>query len=110
MAPASLDLIIRTGDTEQVTLYVTNNGTPVNVTGRTFIAQIRLNPSSLTPIASFTCVITDAAGGVVTCTLSATVTAALTPVSGVWDLQETNGSTVTTLVAGFVEIVQDISR
>lgn len=110
MAPAELDLILRTGDTEQITLTLSNGGSPVNITGRTYAAQIRPEPLSSTVIASFSCVITNAAAGIVVCTLTATQTAALSPTIGVWDLQETNGSSVTTLVAGTATIQSDVTR
>ena len=110
MAPAELDLILRTGDTEQITLNLSNEGTPVNITGRTYAAQIRPEPLSSTIIASFSCVITDAAGGVVVCTLTAAETATLAPTIGVWDLQETNATVLPTLVAGTATIQSDITR
>lgn len=104
-------LKIRIGDTEQVVATIqTDAAAAVNITGRTYAAQIRATPDSATILATFTCAITDAPNGVVTCTLSATTTAALTPTSAVWDMQETNGSVVTTLLAGRVTIARDVTR
>lgn len=104
-------LTIRTGDTEQVTLFIKDSaGAAVNITGRTYAAQIRKSVTDATPIATFTCTITDAAAGKMIATLSATTTAALSPGNACWDLSETNGSVVTTLIGGFVSIVKDVTR
>lgn len=109
--PAQWPLTVRTGDTETITLYLQDaNGAAINVTGRTYAAQIRSTADSSTVLASFTCAISNAAGGVVTATLPAATTAALTPGVAVFDLAETNGSIVTTLLAGPVTIVQDVTR
>lgn len=109
--PATFNLTIRTGDTETVSVTLQNeNGTPVDIAGRTYAAQLRTNASNTTILASFTCAIVDAASGTLTASLTATQTAALTPGLAVWDLQETNGSSVTTLLAGQVTIVQDVTR
>lgn len=110
-SPANLPIVVRVGDTESLTLNLQNSdGTPINVTGRTYAAQIRSTPDSTTVLASFTCAISNAAGGVVTATLPASTTAALTPGVAVFDLQETNGTVVTTLLAGPVTITQDVTR
>jgi len=110
-SPANYPLTVRIGDTETITLNLQDaNGTAINVTGRTYAAQIRSTADSTTVLASFTCAISNAAGGVVTATLPAATTAALTPGVAVFDLQETNGATVTTLLAGPVTITQDVTR
>jgi len=104
-------LTVRIGDTETVTLYLQDAaGAAINITGRTYAAQIRETADASSVLASFTCAISNAAGGIMTATLPAATTAALTPGSGVWDLQETNSSVVTTLLAGPVTIVQDVTR
>lgn len=109
--PASWPLTVRIGDTETVTLYLQDAaGTAINITGRTYAAQIRETADASSVLASFTCAISNAAGGIVTATLPAATTAALTPGAAVFDLQETNSSVVTTLLAGPVTIVQDVTR
>lgn len=114
MAPAPLDLDIYIGDTTTVTVTVKNAGTPVNITGRTYAAQIRKTPGSSTILATFTCAITNAAGGVMVATLPASVTSALSVARAAWDLQEITPSSpeniVQTLVAGYADIVQDVTR
>ena len=109
--PANYPLNIIIGDTEAVTVTLQDaNGAAINIAGRTYSAQIREKASSSAPLASFSCSITNAAQGKFSCTLSATSTAALAPANAVWDLQETNGSVVTTLMAGEAVITRDVTR
>lgn len=109
--PAYYPLSIRIGDTETVTVTLQeSDGTPVNITGRTYAAQIRATADAAGTIATFSCAITNAAAGQFACTLSATTTAALSIGTGVWDLQETNGTVKTTILAGPVRIDYDVTR
>jgi len=109
--PANLPITIRTGDTETISVAIKDSaGAAVDITGRTYAAQIRSTTDASTVVATFSCTITSAAAGTLAASLSAATTAALTPGLGVWDLQETNGTTVTTLLAGPVTIVQDVTR
>jgi hypothetical protein len=111
MSPANLPLNIRIGDTETISVAIKDStGAAVNITGRTYAAQIRTTTDAATALATFSCSITNAAAGTLAATLSATTTAALTAGLAVWDLQETNGTTVTTLLGGSVTISQDVTR
>lgn len=106
-----MPITVRIGDTETITVNLQDaDGAPINISGRTYAAQIRPTADSTTVTATFTCAVSNAAGGVMTATLPAATTAALTPGVGVWDLQETNGTVVTTILAGPVSIVQDVTR
>lgn len=110
-SPAYYPLAVRIGDTETVNVTLQNSdGTPVNISGRTYAAQIRATADATTTIATFTCGITNAAAGQFACTLSATTTAALAIGVGVWDLQETSGDVKTTILAGPVRIDYDVTR
>jgi hypothetical protein len=112
------DNAIYRGDDESITVEVQDDlGAAVNITGRTYTAQIRKNTSLTAPVlAEFDCTITDAAGGIVVCSLDAATTSTLkaTPLglasSAVWDIQEDNGGVITTLLAGDVEIRGDVTR
>jgi len=109
--PAYYPLAVRIGDTETVNVTLQqSDGTPVDITGRTYAAQIRATADATTTIATFTCAITNAAAGQFACTLPATTTAALSIGTGVWDLQETSGDTKTTILAGPVRIDYDVTR
>jgi hypothetical protein len=110
-SPANYPLALRIGDTETVSLTIQDStGTAINITGRTYAAQVRATTDASSTLATFSCAVVSGSAGTVNCTLSATTTAALSPGTGVWDLQETNGSTVTTLLAGPVTISQDVTR
>lgn len=110
-SPAYYPLAVRIGDTETVNVTLQNSdGTPVNISGRTYAAQIRATADATTTIATFTCGITNAAAGQFACTLSATTTGALAIGVGVWDLQETAGDVKTTILAGPVRIDYDVTR
>ena len=110
-SPANYLLTLRTGDTETVSVTLQDSaGAPIDITGRTYAAQVRATADAASPLATFSCSITNAASGQFACTLSAATTAALSTGVAVWDLQETNGSVVTTLLAGPVRIDQDVTR
>lgn len=101
---------VRTGDTETIAMTLLDGGTPINITGRTYNAQIRPTADSTAITATFTCTVTNGTAGQFVCTLSAATTAALSAGQAVYDIQETNGSTVTTLLQGPVFVVQDVTR
>lgn len=110
-SPANYLLNLRTGDTETVSVTLQDSaGAAINITGRTYTAQVRATADSSTVLATFSCSITNASAGTFACTLSAATTSALTPGGGVWDLAETNGSTVTRLIGGSVIIEKGVTR
>jgi hypothetical protein len=103
-------LTVRTGDTESISFTLLDNGTPINITGRTYRGQVRSTAASTAILASFSCSITNGTAGQFTCTLTATTTAALSAGQAVYDVEETYGSVVNTLIQGPVFIVQDVTR
>lgn len=111
MVPAKQDIKIMRGDTEVINVTVTNaNGTPVNLTGDTFASQIRYERDAATIAASFVCVVSNAAGGVVTLTLNPAASAALNAGVAYWDLQRTSGGVVSTIVSGKCTVLADVTR
>lgn len=109
--PADQDLTITRGDTETLVVTITSDGTtPINITGRTYRAQIRSAQDATTIKASFTCVVTDAANGQVTATLSATNSAALSSGIYYWDFEENASGVVSTILAGNVTVIADVTR
>ena len=112
MMPATYNLTIRTGDTETIALTIQNSsGTPIDLAGRTYAAQVRESAESSSILATFSCALVGTGStGQVNCTLPASTTTGLTPGLAVFDLQETNGTVVTTILAGQCTIVRDVTR
>lgn len=109
--PAPQDLTITRGDTETLVVTITTDGsTPVNITGRTYRAQIRQKKDASTIAASFTCTVSNGSAGQLTCTLSATSSAALSAGLYFWDLEETASGVVSTILAGDVTVLADVTR
>lgn len=109
--PATQNLTITRGDTETVNVTITTDGTtPVDITGRTYAAQIRSNADANNISASFTCTIISAANGQVRATLSATDSAGLTPGFYQWDFQENASGVISTILAGTVTVLADVTR
>jgi hypothetical protein len=98
-APATQNLTITRGDTETVVAVLTSDeaGTPINITGRTYTSQVR-------------CTVTNGAAGEVTCVMTATASAELDPGYYFWDLQENASGTISTVLAGQVSVLADVTR
>lgn len=109
--PADQDLTITRGDTETLVVTITTDGsTAVDITGRTYLSQIRTQQDSTTIKASFTCTVTSAVNGQVTCVLSATSSAALSAGLYFWDLQENASGVISTILAGNITVLADVTR
>ena len=110
-APATQDLTITRGDTETIVVTLTTDGTTaINITGRTYTAQLRSTPDIAVISASFTCTVTNGAAGEVTCTMASTASAELSPGFYYWDLQENASGTISTVLAGTVTVLADVTR
>ncbi len=111
-APAKQDLTITRGDTETIVVnQTTSDGvTPVNITGRTYAAQMRTSQDVTAIAGSFVCVVTDGANGQVTCTLSAASSEDLKPGYYYWDVQESASGVISTIIAGTVTVLADVTR
>jgi hypothetical protein len=109
--PATRNIEIYQGDTyaHQLTLKDSANAV-INITSRTYSGQVRKRRTSDTASATFSSEITDGANGVVVFTLLPAVTANLRPGTYVYDFQETNGSTVTTILTGSAVITGEVTR
>jgi hypothetical protein len=109
--PADQDLTITRGDTETLVVTITTDGsTAVDITGRTYSSQIRTQQDSTTIKASFTCTVTSGAAGQVTCVLSATSSATLSAGLYFWDLQENASGVISTILAGNITVLADVTR
>jgi hypothetical protein len=87
--PGSASVIVTRGDTTTLVITFTTNGTtPINITGRTYRAQVRRDTEDASPEVTFACTVTNGANGVLTCVLTAAQTATLEPGNHFWDLEE----------------------
>lgn len=110
--PITQDLTITRGDTETVvvTILADDGVTPIDITGRTYTSQIRTTPNASIISASFSCAVTNGAGGVVTATLSAASSALLEPGYYYWDFQENASGIISTIFSGQVTVLADVTR
>lgn len=110
-ASASADITVKRGDTHTLTFKVQDSaGAPVSLAGRTYLVQVRQYPDTTTVAATYSADTSQASSGIITFTLAATTTAALTPGPYRYDIQETNGSVVRTPVEGTWTLSADVSR
>ena len=108
--PADQDLTITRGDTETLVVNIKADGNVVDITGRTYRAQIRSNQDSTIIKASFTCTVTYGTSGQVTCVLSATSSAALSAGLYYWDLEENASGVISTILSVNVTVLADVTR
>ena len=108
---ASRDISIYQGDTYAHELRIKDSANAnVNITSRTYTGQIRKKRNSDTVTATFTSTLTNAANGIVVMSLASGSTANIASGTYVYDFQETNGETVTTLITGTVTVVGEVTR
>lgn len=108
---ARRNISIYKGDTytHSVTVNDSSN-TAIDLSSRTYIAQIKESSASSSAFLNFDVDDSDSANGVVVLSLTSSQTSTLK--SGVYyfDLQETYGNIVTTLMYGNVAVTGDISN
>ena len=81
------------------------DGVAISISGRTYTADIK--NSADTVVDGFTVNVTDAGNGTLQISLTETETAALAAGEYRWHLTETNGSTVTVILAGRCTVVTE---
>jgi hypothetical protein len=109
--PATRNIEIYQGDNYAHQLTLKNNANAViNITSRTYSGQIRKRRTSDTISATFSTEITDGANGIVVFSLLPAATANLRPGTYVYDFQEVNGATVTTILTGNAVITGEVTR
>lgn len=106
--PARVNYKYRRGDTVAEQVTIEEGGVAANITGRTYRAQLRKTVGGEVFVA-FTVDITNPAGGVLVMRLTDTQTE---PLSGryYWDLEQTAGGVVRTLMAGEWTFDPDVTR
>lgn len=114
MAAGKRDIEIIKGDdyAHVVTLNTRVAGvlTPINITGRTYMAHLRKLVSQAIPDATFTCTVTDGMAGEITITLANAITEDLRVDCYHWDLQQNAGGILNTILRGKATVVSDVTR
>ena len=104
MPAAVYNLTVEQGVDFAKNLYLTTaSALPVNLTGRTYKAEIRQLPGGSVATA-FTVTVPSAAGGQIQMALSASATLAVPTAGGKYDLLENNAGTYTRLIEGTVTV------
>lgn len=109
--PAKLNYRIVRGDdfADQVTIKEGDPSAAVDVSARTYTAQVRASADATDIIASFVIDMTSAASGVVGYSIADTITDDLSG-SYVWDLQQDTGGAIRTLMGGAFVVDKDVTR
>lgn len=107
--PAKLHFKITRGDDFSASIEIQEEGVPVDVSDRTYTAQLRSTPDG-DLVATFSVDMTNAATGVIVPSLTDAVTEDLDG-AYVWDLQqETAGGVIRTVAGGNFEVAKDVTR
>jgi hypothetical protein len=103
-----LRILMMRGDTAGVAIEIRANGVAEDLTGRTYLAQIRRTENATTAY-DVTVDTTEAATGIVILRMDPEITETL---SGefVWDLEENNGGTIRTRGRGPWNFTPDVTR
>lgn len=114
MTAVRKDVVVEQGATFElaVTVLTTDDGvtySPKNLTGYTGSMQIRSSVDATAVLATATVTI-DSASGVVTATISDTLTNAMTWRAGVYDLEIANGSRTDRLAYGNAKLERQVTR
>ena len=109
---AYVELTIEQGANFTTTVTVKDEvGNPTNLNNHSVAAQLRKSHYSTTAT-NFTAAITDPVNGVITLTMTASVTANVTPSRYVYDLLLTNNSTnvKTRVIEGIATVLPSVTR
>lgn len=108
---AERNIIIYQGDTyvHEVRLRDSANAN-INISTRSYSGQVRKTKTSDTVVATFTTQITDGPNGVMQFSLLPNVSSNIRSGVYYYDLQETNSTIVTTLIAGKASVQGEVTR
>lgn len=109
--PPTRNLSTVAGDTFSHLIEIQGaNGSAINVSARTYTGQVRQYTSSASAAGTFNVDMTNAATGKVTISLGAAVTSTFSPGPYWYNVQQTVGSTVSTLFRGQFLVIGDETR
>lgn len=104
------NITIRKGDDYSHVVTITNTAGPIDITGRTYTSQFRKIATQASPDGTFTVAVTDGPAGELTITMPNATTTNLDVGCYKWDLQENSGGIITTILAGEVNVITDVTR
>ena len=111
MAAGTYNFIVEQGATFNRILTVKENNSAMNLTGYSVASKMRSTHDSSTVVGTFTCTISNASGGIITMSMTASATGAIEEGIYVYDLEVTSsGSTVTRLLQGEVTVNPEVTR
>lgn len=108
LRPGKLNIKVARGDTDGIPIDITEGGIAADLTGRTYTAQLRRSANSTTAV-DVEVDTTDAATGRLVLRLDPAVTETLSD-DYEWDLEQDDGGTVRTLLAGIWHFQPDVTR
>jgi hypothetical protein len=108
LRPGKLDIKVTRGDTDGIPIVIQEGGSPADLTGRTYAAQLRRSRNAADAV-DITVDATDAATGELVLRLEPDITETLTG-EYQWELQQTVGGTVRTLLTGRWIFDPDVTR
>lgn len=112
MRPAKRNIaLVRGDDYRHMVTFTDEAGDPLDVSAKSYAAQVRAHPDDAAILADFTVDDAGAATGTIWLTIDAATTALLAVGRRAWDIQETDGDGfVTTLMGGAVDVLADVTR
>lgn len=111
LIPGKLAISMVRGDdfAEEFTIQEGDPLAPVDVSARTYTAQVRTTTEATAVTATFTVDMTSAATGVIILRLADTVTDDLLG-AYVWDLQQDSAGVIRTILSGPFVVLPDVTR
>lgn len=115
MAAGTRDIDILKGDdySHEIKIGVRSAAgviTYTNITGRVFTSQLRKVKTQVLPDVSFTVTMSDPANGTFVISLTHTQTAALDVGCYFWDVQQSVGGIISTVLKGKANVSADVTR
>ena len=111
MSAGTYNFILEQGATFNRILTLKENNAVMNLTGYSVASKMRSTHDSSTVVGTFTCTVSNATGGVITISMTNSVTGAIEEGMYVYDLEMTSGSgVVTRLMEGTVTVNPEVTR
>ena len=111
MSAGTYNFIIDQGATFTRQLTVKDNNSAMDLTDYSVASKMRSTHDSSTVVGTFTCTISNASGGIITMSMTASATGAIEEAIYVYDIEITSGAgVVTRLMQGTVTVNPEVTR